>query len=80
MAAGILASSCVQEPVLTQEQQSLQTKLVGDTSSEYEEGIILVKLTKDAQQQVGEGLLDLNSLIGGIKDAAVSPLFATNPE
>ena len=79
-AVGVLASSCVQETALSPEQQTLQTKLVGDTSSEYEEGTILVKLTKDAQQQVGEGLLDLNSLIDGIKDASVSPLFATNPE
>ena len=76
--AGILASSCVQETALSPDQQFLQTKLVGDTSNEYVEGTLLVKLTKDAQQQVGEGLFDLSSLTDGIKGASVSPLFTPN--
>ena len=79
-AVGILASSCVQETALTPEQQTLQTKLVGNTSGEYEEGIILIKLTKAAQQQAGEGLLDMNTLIDGLEGASISPLFAANSQ
>ena len=77
-AVGILVSSCVQETALTPEQQTLQTKLVGNTSGEYEEGSILIKLTKAAQQQVCEGTLELSTLINGISKASVSPLFAEN--
>ena len=79
-AVGILASSCVQETALTPEQQTLQTKLVGNTSGEYEEGSILIKLTKAAQQQVCEGTLELSTLINGISKASVSPLFAENAQ
>ena len=76
----ILASACVQETAHSPEQLSLQTKLVGDISSEYEEGTILIKLTKSAQQQVGEGMLELSTLTDGIQNASVSPLFTTNPK
>lgn len=78
MAVGILASSCVQETALTPEQQTLQTKLIGNTSGEHEDGSILIKLTKTAQQQVVDGALDLGTLINGISNASVSPLFAAN--
>lgn len=77
-AVGILAASCMQETVLSPEQQTLQTKLVGNTSGEYKDGTILIKLTKTAQQQAGEGTFDIKDLINGIGGASVSPLFAVN--
>ena len=78
MAAGVLAASCVQESAITPEQQALQTKLVGNISGECEEGTILIKITKTAQEQAAQGLFDLNTLTDGIVKAAIEPLFTAN--
>ena len=78
MAAGVLAASCVQESAITPEQQALQTKLVGNICGECEEGTILIKITKAAQEQAAQGLFDLSTLTDGIVKAAIEPLFTAN--
>ena len=75
----LLASSCVQETALSPEQQTLQSKLVGSTEGEYEQGTILIKLTKEAQAKVNQGSLDPASLVEGLSKASIKPTFIAHP-
>ena len=68
--------SCAQkEPAMTSGQQNLQGKLVGAADGEKEEGILLIKVTKDAQKGISEGTIESGCLACGIEDASVAPLF-----
>lgn len=79
VAASVLGISCSQkEPVLTSEQESLQTKLVGNIYGEREEGTLLVKVTTDAQKGISEGTMELDILASGLEEASVEPLFPVN--
>ena len=73
--AAALSASCTNEPVPTQEQNSLQTKLIGKTAREYEEGTLLVKLTCNAQKDIEAGILTPEQLLEGLSESAISPLF-----
>lgn len=68
--------SCTQkEPVMTSGQQDLQGKLVGAADGDKEEGILLIKVTKDAQKGISEGTIESGCLACGIEEASVAPLF-----
>ena len=79
-AVGVLASSCMQEKVLTTEQQAPQSKIVGSTMGEYEQGALLIKLTKEAQAKVNGGTLDPISLIENLSGGSIRPLFTSRPD
>ena len=68
--------SCAQkEPAMTSGLQDLQGKLAGVTDGDKEEGILLIKVTKDAQKGISEGTIESGRLACGIEDASVTPLF-----
>ena len=62
--------SCAQkEPAMTSGLQDLQGKLAGVTDGDKEEGILLIKVTKDAQKGISEGTIESGRLACGIEDA-----------
>ena len=76
MAMSALSISCSQkEPVLTPEQESLQTKLVGNVYGEREKGTLLVKVTADAQKAISEGIMEPDILASGLEEVSVEPIF-----
>lgn len=76
MAMSALGISCSQkEPVLTPEQEGLQTKLVGNIHGEKEEGMLLVKVTAEVQKDISEGIMEPYILAGGLEEASVEPVF-----
>ena len=76
MTASVLGISCSQkESVLRPEQEGLQTKLVGNIHGEKEEGMLLVKVTAEAQKDISEGIMEPYILAGGLEEASVEPVF-----
>ena len=78
MTAAALGISCIQEPSMAPQQQTLQSKLIGKTAGEYEEGVILVKLTGQTQNAIKEGSLNPEILVSEISGAVISPMFPSN--
>lgn len=75
MASAILGISCTKEPALTPQQQNLQSKMVGDVTSEAEQGTLLIKVTEEAIKKISEGSLKPATLLGSLKEASIEPLF-----
>lgn len=76
----ILAASCAKESQSGQEVQTAQSKLVGSSTGENEEGAILIKLTEGAQTMVENGTLNPASIIDGLSEGTIRPLFTPHPD
>ena len=82
MAAAAVCASCTKEiqetvPEVSQEQQTLMTKLVGGTQGEFVPGSVLVKLSEAAAAGLNEGD---RAVFAGIEGITVSPALPVQPK